>query len=103
MGTGWNVEDVCEALMVEEETLEVRKVAKEMGIELIFLPPYSPNLNLIERLWKFFRKKVLYNRYYEKFNDFKIACEDFFKNIRKYKNELQSLLTENFQILDVNP
>jgi transposase len=82
---------------------EVRKVAKEMGIELIFLPPYSPNLNLIERLWKFFRKKVLHNRYYEKFNDFKNACEDFFKNIRKYKNELQSLLTENFQILGVNP
>ncbi len=37
----------------------VRNAAKLMGINLVFLPPYSPNLNLIERLWKFIRKKVL--------------------------------------------
>ena len=39
-------------------------------IKLLFLPPYSPNLNLIERLWKFMRKKILYNQYYEKISNY---------------------------------
>ena len=68
-------------------------------IELLFLPPYSPNLNLIERLWKFFRKKVTKGKYYEKFSDFKLACEHFFKNLKQHKSELDSLLAENFQII----
>jgi len=42
----------------------VMEFAKEHGIELHFLPPYSPNLNLIERLWKFIKKKCLYCKYY---------------------------------------
>ncbi len=71
-------------------------------IEILYLPPYSPNLNLIERLWKFFRKTVLYNRYYEKFKDFKEACEYFFQDIKTYRKELKSLLRENFQLIGVN-
>ena len=67
-------------------------------IKLIFLPPYSPNLNLIERYWKFFKKKVLNNHYYETFAEFKRACEDFFRKRKKYLPELQTLLTENFHI-----
>ena len=67
-------------------------------IKLIFLPPYSPNLNLIERYWKFFKKKVLNNRYYETFAEFKLACESFFRKRKKYLPELQTLLTENFYI-----
>ena len=67
-------------------------------IKVIFLPPYSPNLNLIERYWKFFKKKVLNNRYYETFEEFKRACESFFRKRRKYMPELQMLLTENFHI-----
>lgn len=67
-------------------------------IQLIFLPPYSPNLNLIERYWKFFKKKVLNNRYYETFAEFKLACESFFRKRKKYLPELQTLLTENFHI-----
>ena len=67
-------------------------------IKLIFLPPYSPNLNLIERYWKFFKKKVLNNRYYETFAEFKLACESFFRKRKKYWPELQTLLTENFHI-----
>jgi transposase len=70
-------------------------------IELIFLPPYSPNLNLIERYWKFFKKKVLHNRYYETFEEFKRACKNFFRKRKKYLPELQSLLTENFHIQTV--
>jgi len=67
-------------------------------IKLIFLPPYSPNLNLIERYWKFFKKKVLNNRYYETFEEFKPACQSFLRKRKKYLPELSTLLTENFHI-----
>jgi transposase len=67
-------------------------------IELMFLPPYSPNLNPIERYWKFFKKKVLNNHYYETFDEFKQGCKNFFRKRKKYLPELQSLLTENFHI-----
>jgi transposase len=77
----------------------VREYLKTSRIELVFLPPYAPNLNLIERLWKFFKKKILYNRYYETFDEFRAACEEFFANPRKYHRELRSLLTENFAIV----
>jgi transposase len=69
-------------------------------IQLIFLPSYSPNLNLIERLWKFMKKKVLYNKYYEKFDVFKQTALVFFENIQQYKTELDSLLTNNFRVLN---
>jgi transposase len=69
-------------------------------IQLVFLPSYSPNLNLIERLWKFMKKQVLYNKYYEKFDTFKQSALGFFENIQQYKPELDSLLTNNFQLLD---
>ncbi len=66
-----------------------------------FLPPYAPNLNLIERYWKFFKKKVLYSRYFATFDEFKLACEGFFEKSSTHVGELRSLLTENSQILDV--
>lgn len=78
---------------------KVQELAKELGIELLYLPPYSPNLNPIERVWKFFKKKVLYNRYYETKAEFEAACMKFFKYIRKFKDELSSLVTDNFQVL----
>ncbi len=68
-------------------------------IALKFLPPYSPNLNLIERCWKFFKKQVLYNQYYEIFSQFKSACVEFFDQLEIYNKQLRSLLTENFQII----
>jgi transposase len=67
-------------------------------IKMHFLPTHSPNLNIIERLWKFFKKEILYNTYYEKFEDFLSACKSFFRCRTKYKAELRSLLTENFQL-----
>jgi transposase len=83
---------------------QVQAEVKKLNIELVFLPPYSPNLNLIERLGKFFRKKVMYNQYYEKFSDFKNATEDFFNGgMKKYKSELRTLLAENFQIIGRQP
>ena len=76
----------------------VQEYLTDSRIKLVFLPPYAPNLNLIERLWKFFKKKTLYNRYYESFDEFRKACRDFFSNPGLYRGDLRSLLTENFEI-----
>lgn len=65
----------------------------------IFLPPYSPNLNIIERLWRFFHQKVTNNTYFPTFQEFQKATMQFFNNLQMYKQELTSLLTENFQTL----
>lgn len=56
----------------------VQEVADTLNITLLFLPPYSPNLNIIERLWKFTKKKVLYAKYYSKAEEFHEAIENFF-------------------------
>jgi len=74
-------------------------VKKNKRIKLVFLPPYSPNLNIIERLWKFFKKHVTYNTYYEKFAVFREYCLRFFKNLDKYRPELETLMTDNFQLI----
>jgi len=79
----------------------VKDFLEKSKIEFIALPSYSPNLNLIERLWKFFKKKTLYNKYYDSFIRFKYAVFDFFKNCStQYKNELESLMTEKFHIIE---
>jgi len=79
---------------------EVKNYAKLLSIELHFLPPYSPNLNPIERLWKIMHEQVSYNKYYEKFAEFSEATLHFFRNISKSKKILRSRITDNFQILD---
>ena len=78
---------------------DVVNKAKENNIELIYLPAYSPNLNIIERLWRFFKKKLTKNKYYEHFTEFEEKINEFFKNIKNYEEELYNLLTLNFQIL----
>ena len=80
---------------------KIREFLKTSRIKLVFLPPYAPNLNLIERLWKFFKKKVLYNQYYKTFSEFRESCLSFFKksNLNKFKEELDSLLVDRFQIV----
>jgi transposase len=74
-------------------------IQKSSKLELVFLPPYAPNLNLIERLWKFMKKKVIYNRYYETFKDFKEAIGTFFQKLPEHHDELESLLTLDFPIV----
>lgn len=69
------------------------------AIELIFLPPYSPNLNLVERVWLYFQKNILYNKYYPTFDLFKLACKSFFRNFSRHRAAMTSLLTEKFEIL----
>jgi transposase len=78
----------------------VKAYVENSRIELMFLPPYAPNLNLIERYWKYFKKNVLYNHYYATFKEFKLACTGFFENPDEHHTSLRSLLTENFQIID---
>ena len=74
----------------------VKDMAKLLEIKSLFVPAYSPNLNLIERLWKFMRRKALPNEYIENFEDWRNAIMGFFKRIKKYKPELKTLMTENF-------
>jgi transposase len=57
-------------------------------IQLLHIPPYSPNLNLIERLWKFMRKKIINLHYYPTFEEFRKAIHDFFAQLKQYKEEL---------------
>ncbi len=72
--------------------------AEVLGIELCYLPAYSPQLNLIERLWKFVRNECLYSKYYENFADFKAAISNCIGTANtERKEKLDSLLTLNFQ------
>ena len=73
---------------------------RELGVTLRFLPSCLPNLNLIEQLWKFVKKKCLYNIYYETFDDFKAGINACFNRVETdYKSELESLMLPNFQNL----
>jgi transposase len=72
--------------------------AGQLGIELLFLPPYSPNLNLIERLWRFVRKECLYSTYYEHFDAFKQAITHCLtETTGRHQAALTRLLTLEFQ------
>jgi len=77
----------------------VANKAKELNIELLYLPPYSPNLNLIERLWRFVKKQVLYSRHYDRFDVFRNSINTCIGDLRThFKNEMQSLMALNFQL-----
>jgi len=84
-----------------QRNYEVQDHAKNIGITLDFMPPYSPNLCLIERLWKFFKKKVIKNKYYETFQEFHAFVSEFFslENWKKIKPDLISLLSMKFEII----
>ena len=73
-------------------------------IKPIYLPPYSPNLNAIERLWKVLREKKIYNRYYESCVDFFVGIRKFFTDeLPKMKEDLSSRINDNFQAIEINP
>lgn len=74
--------------------------AEKLNIKLHFLPPYSPNLNPIERLWKVMNEKVRNNRFFKGAKDFKEAISGFFENILpSIGNDLDGRINDNFQIL----
>lgn len=66
-------------------------------VRFVYLPAYSPNLNLIERLWKFCKKKVL-AIFYATFTQFTQVIDDFFEHLERYQSELATLMTENFEL-----
>ncbi len=70
-------------------------------IKMVPLPTYSPELNLIERLWKIFKKKIMYNKYYETFDDFKKACKNFFKKQDGYIDEIRSIMGDGLESLAI--
>ena len=84
-----------------QRCIKVTEQAKQLGIDILFLPPYSPNLNLIERLWKFTKKKCLYNRYHETFCHFKAAIDDCIDKVKSvFKEQVKTLLNPKFQLFE---
>jgi transposase len=80
---------------------KVKEEAERLGIQLLFLPSYSPNLNLIERLWKFTKSKALRGKHYNDFTLFQQAidrCLD--KTDTEYADNMKSLMTLKFQTFD---
>lgn len=79
----------------------VMQAAQALNITLLFLPSYSPNLNIIERLWKFTREKILYGKYYDTPRKFHLTIINFFCTInQKYQSEINKRLTLNFQYFE---
>lgn len=82
---------------------KLQEYLKTSKIKMCYLPPYSPNLNPIERLWKVLREWKTYNKCYEKFVDFKTEIRSFFfEDIPKIKNDLAKRINDNFQCIKIN-
>jgi transposase len=83
---------------------EVKKEAQKLKIHLVYLPGYSPNLNLIERYWGFLRKKVLLNKYYATFEQFRESILAFSKSkSKKLKKSLLKYIPEKFHLIQPAP
>jgi transposase len=82
----------------------VQALARSLKIELLFLPSYSPNLNLIERLWKFVKKECLASRYLANYDAFTAAIDDCLNRLHtRHKVKMDRLLTLNFQTFENEP
>ena len=80
----------------------VTTYAQEVGVEIIFLPSYSPNLNLIERVWKFVKAEVLNAAYISTFDEFKALIDDCISKLETvHLYRMQTLITGRFQMFDV--
>ena len=79
----------------------VKALAASRGIELLYLPSSSPNLNVIERLWKFVKKECLGCRVLPTYEAFTAAIDDCLTNLNtRHKHQMASLLSLEFQLLD---
>ena len=79
----------------------VQDLAKQLGIELMYLPSYSPNLNLIERVWKFVKSESLRTKYYANYQDFHTAIQQCLDDLpTKHKQAMDSLLSHHFQTFE---
>jgi transposase len=82
----------------------VQALARSLHIELLFLPSYSPNLNLIERLWKFVKKECLASRALPDYETFTGTIDDCLSSLQtKHKKQMTTLLTLNFQTFEDEP
>jgi transposase len=82
----------------------VQDLAAALKIELLYLPSYSPNLNMIERLWRFVRMESLNSTYYEKFEDFRTAIDGCLDGLGTvHKGEMETLMTHKFQLFEDVP
>jgi transposase len=82
----------------------VQGVAQALGVTLLYLPGYSPNLNLIERVWKFVKKECLRAVYHATYEDFTGAIDQCLATLgTTHKAAMDSLLTHNFQTFDAVP
>jgi len=79
----------------------VQALAKEWGITLLYLPSDSPNLNLIERLWKFTKRRALDGRYHPTFTEFRAAIEEGLDGLSTpHAEQLKTLMTLKFQLFE---
>ena len=79
----------------------VMALAAELKIDLLFLPSYSPNLNLIERLWRFTKRRACYGKFHADFVGFRSAVESVLGSLETtHAKEMASLMTLNFQEFD---
>jgi transposase len=68
-------------------------------LKLHFLPSYAPNLNLIERFWRFVKERLVKNTYYEKYKTFRAKVFQFLNHVDNYTEELSTLMVEKFEIV----
>lgn len=79
----------------------VQALAASLGIELLYLPSYAPNLNLIERLWKFVKRECLGSRVLPTYEAFTDAIDDCLANLNtRHKHQMKTLLNLEFQLFD---
>jgi transposase len=99
-GTGLPITLVLDNARYQKCAL-VADLAAQLGVELLYLPSYSPNLNLIERLWKFVKKECLNSIHYSNYEVFTTAITRCLDDLpTKHKADMGSLLTHNFQTFE---
>jgi len=82
-----------------QRCLAVTEYAEKLGIELVFLPSYSPNLNIIERVWKFVKSQILNAAYIETFENFCVKISLFVDSLATLNpDKMDSLVTDRFQL-----
>jgi len=82
---------------------ELREWLTDKPLEQVFLPPYSRNLNLMERLWKYLRQKIINTTFYRTKGEFRQAVQGFFSRPPEFGPDLASLLTRKFHVLHAQP
>ena len=81
---------------------KVKDFVEKAAIKIHFLPPYSPNLNPIERLWKIMRQAACYNSYYHSFEEFTEKINAFFSNIDTQQAKIKQRINDHFQRFEPN-